>query len=116
MVENAVQMKSYAFALETIKLAQELAVAREFVVSRQMLRAGTSIGANIEEAQAAQSRRDFLSKMAIASKEARECNYWLRLIRDSNLVAAHRVQSLLDESEELIRLLSAITKTAARNA
>ncbi len=74
MKDNLVKDKSYAFALATIKLYQSLTARKEFVLSKQLLRSATSIGANIEEATAGQSRADFLSKMSIASKEARECN------------------------------------------
>ena len=76
-----------------------------------MLKSGTSIGANIEEAMAGQSRADFLAKMSIASKEARETNYWLRLLRDSKLIDAHVLQGLLAESEEIIKMLTSIVKT-----
>lgn len=84
MKENVIKDKSYQFALMVIDLSKYLIQRNEFVLSRQLLRSGTSIGANVEEALAGQSRADFLSKMSIASKEAREANYWLRLLRDSN--------------------------------
>ena len=77
MKDNTVQQKSYAFALSVIALYRELLLKNEFVLSKQLLRAGTSIGANVEEALAGQSRADFLCKMSIASKEAREARYWL---------------------------------------
>jgi len=81
------------------------------VLSKQLLKAGTSIGANIEEALAGQSRADFLSKMSIASKEARESNYWLRLIRDSKILENCQVDSLIAESSAIIRMLTSIVKT-----
>jgi four helix bundle protein len=84
------------------------------VLANQLLRAGTSVGANIEEAGAAQSRRDFLHKMAIASKEARETNYWLRLLEESSVCPEIDLGPYLDRSLELIRLLTAIVKTTAR--
>ena len=77
--DDRVKEKSYAFALLVIGVARDLQKRKEFVLSGQLLRSGTSIGANIEEASAAQSRRDFIAKMSIASKEARETDYWLRL-------------------------------------
>lgn len=86
MKDNLIQKKSYDFALQIIALYRKLCKANEFVLSKQLLRSGTSIGANVEEAQAGQSRADFISKMSIASKEARETNYWLRLLRDSRTV------------------------------
>lgn len=113
MKDNLVKDKSYAFALATIKLYQSLTNKKEFVLSKQLLRSATSIGANIEEATAGQSRADFLSKMSIASKEARESNYWLRLLRDSQIAAIEEIQPLLIESESLIRILTAIVKSTA---
>ena len=87
---------------------------KEYVLSKQLLRAGTSIGANVEEASAAQSKKDFVAKMAISSKEARETHYWLRLIRDSQLCMNIDVGSLIEDCEELIRVLTAIVKTAQK--
>lgn len=113
MKDNLVKDKSYAFALATIKLYQSLTNKKEFVLSKQLLRSATSIGANIEEATAGQSRADFLSKMSIASKEDRESNYWLRLLRDSQIAATEEIQPLLIESESLIRILTAIVKSTA---
>jgi len=109
---NVVLAKSYDFALSVIRLASSLQRGEhEFVLSRQLVRSGTSIGANIEEAQAAQSRRDFHAKMCQAEKEAREAHYWLRLIRDSFGSASKDASALLDLSEELKRILSSITKS-----
>ena len=112
MAGNPVQDKSYAFALTIIRLYKRLQDGHEFVLSKQLLRSGTSIGANVEEGLAGQSRRDFLAKMAIASKEARETHYWLRLLRDSNLVEVN-VNAEIAQVEELIRILTAIVKTTA---
>ena len=83
MKQSLIKEKSYSFALQIIRLYKSLLKQNEFVLSKQLLRSGTSIGANVEEALAGQSRADFLSKMSIASKEARETHYWLRLIRDN---------------------------------
>ena len=85
MSQSIVREKSFAFAPEIISLYKQLQSEKEFVLSKQMLRSGTSIGANIEEALAGQSRRDFLAKMSIASKEARETRYWLVLLQQSLL-------------------------------
>ena len=112
MPESQVQRKSFAFSLQIIRLYQELQHKYEFVISRQLLRCGTSIGANIEEATAAQSRRDFLAKMAIAGKEARETRYWLRLLQESQLVSID-VSAELAAVNELVRMLTAIVKTTA---
>jgi len=78
--KNIIQEKSFEFALSIISLYRRLVIGKEYIISKQLLRSGTSIGANIEEAMAGQSKKDFTAKMAIASKEARETNYWLRLL------------------------------------
>ncbi len=83
MARGVAREKSYAFALRVIPLVRRLRACREYDLASQLLRSATSIGANVEEAQAAASRRDFVAKMGIASKEARETFYWLRLLRDS---------------------------------
>ena len=116
MKTSIVKDKSYAFALRVIALAGRLREEREYDLASQVLRAGTSIGANVEEALAGVSRRDFVAKMGIASKEARETHYWLRLLRDSKTVATDRVAPLIEEAEELIRILTAIVKTSQRPA
>ncbi|MDO8723622.1 MAG: four helix bundle protein [Syntrophales bacterium] len=113
MKDNLVQQKSYAFALSVIALYRDLLLKNEFVLSKQLLRSGTSIGANVEEALAGQSRADFLSKMSIASKEAREARYWLRLLRDSEILPPAKVEPLLSESQSLINLLTSIVKTTS---
>lgn len=94
-------------------LCRDMAAKNEFVISKQLMKSGTSIGANVKEAQAGQSRADFLSKMAIASKEARETHYWLRLIRDGKIMPEAGVTSLLVESEELVKILASIVKTTS---
>jgi four helix bundle protein len=96
--------------LEIVDLYRELRDCREYVLSKQLLRCGTSIGANVEEAMAGQSRNDFLSKMAIASKEARETKYWLRLLQESRIVEVD-VSRQLTQIDELIRILTSIVKT-----
>src|ERR1043166_1002966 len=109
---SIVRKKSVEFALAVIQLYQKLQRQHEYVISKQLLRCATSIGANVEEATAGQSRRDFLSKMAIASKEARETKYWLLLLQQSNLTDID-VTSLLAQVEELIRILTSIVKTTS---
>ena len=83
----------------------------EYVLSKQLLKSGTSIGANVEEALAGQSRADFLSKMSIASKEARETNYWLRLLKDSGIISKTEIEPLLAESESIANIITSIVKT-----
>ena len=85
-MNNPVQEKSFHFAIEIVKLYQNLKKQNEFVISKQPLKSGTSIGANVEEGSAAQTKKDFITKMSIASKEARETRYWLRLLQQSKLV------------------------------
>jgi four helix bundle protein len=115
MKPSIVKDKSYGFALRIITLAKWLREQNEFEIARQILRAGTSIGSNVEEALAGISRADFIAKMSIASKEARETHYWLRLLRDAKIVDESRIKPLEVESLELIRILTAIVKTSQTN-
>jgi four helix bundle protein len=110
MKESIIKDKSYAFALRIITLARWLRERKEYDLASQVLRAGTGIGANVEEALAGVSRADFIAKMAVASKEARETHYWLRLLRDSKTVPPERITPLSDECLELVRILTAIVK------
>ena len=114
MAESAIQKKSFDFALSIIALCRQMQSECEWVLSRQLLKSGTSIGANWEEAEAAQSRADFLSKMSIASKKARETRYWLRLLHASELTTLN-VQTELSQVEEIVRLLTAIVKTTSQS-
>lgn len=111
--DNIILNKSFDFSITIIKLYSFLLERKEFVMSKQLLKAGTSIGANVEEAIAAQSRKDFVSKMSIASKEARETRYWLRLFQRSQLVKSDFTQ-YLNEVEELVKILAAIVKSSQK--
>ena len=111
---NIIKEKTYKFALDIINIYRQMLKQNEFVLSKQLVRAGTSIGANAEEATAAQSRKDFISKMSISSKEARETNYWLRLLRDSKLCKGIDYTDLINESEEIIAILTSIVKTTQK--
>ena len=113
---NPIREKSFEFSLVTIDLYKRLQADREFVISKQLLRSGTSIGANVEEATAAESRRDFIHKMALASKEARESMYWLRLLSKSNLVPGLDVSAELAHAHELVRMLTSIVKSASKSS
>ena len=113
MGKSIIQEKSFQFALRTIEVYRKLQIEKEYVLSKQLLRSGTSEGANVEEALAAQSRRDFLSKMSIASKDARETRYWLLLLQTSKLANVNLKASLSDV-EEIIRILTSIVKTTAQ--
>lgn len=112
--DNVVLNKSFDFSLEIIELYKILKSKNEFVISKQLLRSGTSIGANVEEATAAQSKKVFITKMALASKEARETRYCLRLLDKSKLVEYDYI-SYLNKIDELIRIITAIVKTAQSN-
>jgi|SRR5687768_4451938 four helix bundle protein len=116
MKESVLKTKSYDFALRAIKLQQYLAAEqKEFVLSKQVLRSGTSIGANVEEAGQAQSKSDFIHKLSIAQKEAFETHYWIRLLRDSRMLTASQADSLLADCEELQKMITASIKTVKRN-
>jgi four helix bundle protein len=108
--ENKILELSFDFSLSIIELYKQLIVNKEFVLSKQLLRSGTSIGANVEEATAAQSRKDFISKMSIASKEARETRYWLRLLERSKLVDLD-YSTYLNHIEHIINIVTKIVKT-----
>ncbi|MGA1863042.1 four helix bundle protein [Deferribacter thermophilus] len=111
--ENLIKNKTYSFALKIIDLYKFLKYEKkEYVLSKQILKSGTSIGANVEEAQAAQSRKDFLSKLSIASKEARETYYWLRILTDSGYLDNYSDKDILiTEINSIISVLTKIIKT-----
>lgn len=114
---NFIEEKSFSFSLEIIKTFQYLTdIKREFILSKQLIRSGTSIGANITEAEYAQSRPDFISKMNIALKEAAETNYWLRLLSITGYLNQEETTILLEKNKELIRILTAIIKTTKNNS
>ena len=112
--DNAIVSKSKAFALRIIKLYHFLSDSKkEFILSKQVLRSGTSIGANIREGIYGQTKKDFLAKMSIALKEASETEYWLELLHESNYVNDESFESIYTDCHELLKLLVAITKTTA---
>jgi four helix bundle protein len=114
--KNVLKSKSYAFALRVVKLYKHLSITNsEYVLSKQVLRSGTSIGANITEANRAQSKLDFVHKLSIALKEADETEYWLNLLRDSDYITPSQAEALLTDCAELQRMLIASIKTAKRN-
>lgn len=113
MKESPLKNKSYAFALRIVKLSQYLRTKKkEFVLSKQLLRSGTSIGAMIREAEFGQSKPDFISKMSIALKEANESIYWLCLLHDAAYLDEQQFHSLNTDCEELIKMLVSTVKTA----
>ena len=111
MKKNIIVEKSYHFALEMTRVSKKLKDKKEFHLSSQLMRSSTSIGANVREATAAQTKRDFIAKMSIASKEAREANYWIQLLKDSKILEIDYTDHI-KESEEIIKILTAILKTA----
>jgi four helix bundle protein len=108
---NLIQEKSFNFALSIIDLYKKLINEKEYILSKQLLRSGTSIGANVEEALAGQTKKDFIAKMSIASKESRETSYWLRLLQASNL-ANLSYEKYLKEINDIVNILTAIVKTS----
>jgi len=116
MKENILSEKSHGFALRMIKLYKFMIQEhKEYVLSKQVLRSGTSIGANIEESIHAQSKTDFIHKLSIAQKEASETRYWLILLRDSDYLKKNLAESLLEDCEEIQKILTASIKTAKVN-
>lgn len=110
--DNVVREKSYRFALRIVRTYQYLVAEKhEHVLSKQLLRAGTSVGANVEEAVGGQSGKDFAAKIAIAYKEVRETHYWIRLLRDSDYLTPKQADSLLIDAGELLRITGSIQKT-----
>ncbi|MBM9536285.1 four helix bundle protein [Desulfobulbus alkaliphilus] len=113
-VEWKITERSFQFAVRIVRLCQFL--EKQDRVSRtlasQLLRSGTSVGANIEEAQAGQSKADFTAKMSIARKEARETHYWLKLLVSSEIITDEKLGELLQEADELVRILTSIVKSA----
>ena len=113
MKENPLKDKSYAFAIRIVKLAKLIqAKDKEFVLSRQILKSGTAIGALIREAEYGQSRADFASKMSIALKEANESEYWLSILNDTESIDRKMFESMQKDCKELIAMLVASVKTA----
>src|SRR5215218_10001179 len=113
MTKSILKEKSYHFALRIENLYKFIvADKREYVLSKQVLRSGTSIGANVEEAGQGQSKADFIHKLAIAQKESFETHYWLRLLRDSEILSAKLAESLIDDCIEIQKIITASIKTA----
>lgn len=110
--ENIVQQKSFDFAVKVVKIAYQIQnEKKEFDLSRQIIRSGTSIGANIEESMGGSSDKDFLHKISISYREARETEYWVRLLFEVDLISIETKNELLKEIQELLRLLGAIRRT-----
>jgi len=113
---NPAKDKSYEFALRIIKLYRHLCENRkDYILSKQLVRSGTSIGANVEEALGAQSKKEFGAKMSIAYKECRETHYWLRLLRDSDYLSNDESVEVLADCEELCKIIGSIVRTSFSN-
>jgi len=112
MDDRKIDERTFDFALLVVDVYKFLLVKKEFVLSKQLLRSGTSVGANVSEAQAAQSRNDFISKMSIASKEARETLYWIRLLKKSGYLTGYSRLGLLEgEISSIVKIITSIVKT-----
>ncbi|MBE6748958.1 MAG: four helix bundle protein [Ruminococcaceae bacterium] len=115
-MDNPIKDKSFRFAIRIVNLYKYLSTEKqEYVLSKQLLRSGTSIGANISEAQRGQSKPDFVSKMNIALKEANETEYWLRLLCETNYLDENQFKSLYKDIDEIISILMSICKTTNEN-
>jgi four helix bundle protein len=115
--ENIIVSKTFSFSIRIINLSHYLRFKKnEFELSKQILKSGTSIGANVEEAQGAQSKADFIAKSQIALKEANETRYWIKLLQESGYVTKEMGQSLSDDCNEIIAILNSILITAKKNS
>lgn len=112
MKENIIKDKSFSFAIQIIQLNNELVKKKEYVLSKQLIRSGTAIGALIRESEHAQSKADFINKLSIALKEANETLYWLELLVKSDFILEKDYLELYSKNEELIKLLVSIIKTS----
>ena len=116
MAENPIKDKSYKFAVRIVRLCKWLMdEKREFILSKQLLRSGTSIGANVKEALQGESRADFIHKLSIALKEASETEYWLELLRETAYLDQPQFDSINQDCQEVLKLLISIIKTAKQN-
>jgi four helix bundle protein len=116
MGKNLIQEKSYQFSIRIIKLYQYLkSEKKEYVLSKQILRCGTSIGANTEEAIGGSSHKDFVAKLNISYKEARETHYWLRLLKDTDYIDSVMFDSLIKDCESILKILYKIIETSKSN-
>ncbi|WP_302023488.1 four helix bundle protein [uncultured Prevotella sp.] len=115
--DNVVVQKSYAFSLRCVRLYKYLC-SRDgnYIIGKQLLRSGTSIGANVREALRAQTRPDFITKLNVALKEASETEYWIELLRDSDYISSSQAESMLADCVELLKILTSIVKKSKENS
>ena len=116
MDDNVLVDKSFKFAIRIVKLYKYLCDSKkEYTLSKQLLRSGTSIGANINEAQEAQSKNDFISKLSISLKEARESKYWIELLKETDYLSKSEANSIIEDLVEILKLLTSIIKSTKNN-
>ena len=114
MKDNIIKTKSFEFAIQSVQVYKTLIEQKEYILSKQFIRSATSIGANVQEADAGISKKDFISKMSIASKEARETLYWIQLLQSTDLVSFN-FEEINKKCEEIVRILTSIVKTSQLN-
>ena len=115
MSEDVIKTKSFAFAIRVVNLYKILISRNEYVMSKQILRSGTSVGANIREAKNAESKADFIHKMGISQKEADETLYWLELLQATNYISNEEFLSLNNDGVEVLKLIKSIIITSKNN-
>ena len=116
MNDNILVNKSFKFAIRIVKLYKYLCDSKkEYILSKQLLRSGTSIGANINEAQEAHSKRDFIAKLSISLKEARESKYWIELLKETDYLSNSEADSIIKDLVEIVKLLTSIIKSTKEN-
>ena len=115
MANSPIKDKSYKFAIRIVWLCKELTEKREYVLSREILRAGTYIGARVREAQQAESRQGFIAKMSAALQHASEAQYWLEILRDTDYIDLESFESPNGDCSELLRILTSIVKSSKQN-
>ena len=116
MNDNILVDKSFKFAVRVVKLYKYLCDSKkEYILSKQLLRSGTSIGANINEAQEAQSKADFISKLSISLKEARESKYWIELLKETDYLSENEANSIIEDLVEILKLLTSVIKSTKNN-
>lgn len=114
--DNIIVEKSYKFAIRIVKMYQHLtSEKKEFILSKQILRSGTSIGANIEEAEGSISRKEFIAKSQIAYEEAKETRYWIRLLNDTDYIDQNTFQSIIADCDGLLKIIVSILKSTKSN-
>tara|TARA_B110000285_G_scaffold125936_1_gene142017 strand:- start:4488 stop:4856 length:369 start_codon:yes stop_codon:yes gene_type:complete len=113
--QNPIQEKSFSFALTTVRICKELIKQNEYILSKQLMRSGTSVGANIREAQNAESKKDFIHKLSISQKECDESIYWIELLFHSKMITKQNYYLLHSQASVLLKMLKSIIITSKKN-